>query len=348
MNKFTLENTKDATHLYSATQFQQVIGHKHHYMNAATNFKWVYCSNQAFVEGLYFVELSRPHNETRDHWTTNGVTQYAQPQGNDIDWILGSEYYKPSTKEFFRMPSSGNYAEYYSQKHQAWRVSAMAPVSNLTRSYFIKRTEWPSCDSQENIDPGVDYAESQKAKAKPLDVSGLGSEPHPLQGLKNLGAKPLNLFASEQLDFINAGQAAIKTLKSLGYEYKGAEYWKPPIGKAPDYIEPPTFTQAMADAGELPAVGSDILYTAIEHQSGKPSIEVGAWYHGTVVAYSDGFVWTSDNGLRMLRNTTFKPIQTAEEKLKAALMDSIKWNSTWEYNVDELMNSDKFTITLKG
>ena len=70
----------------------------------------------------------------------------------------------------------------------------------------------------------------------------------------------------------------------------------------------PIFTQEMTDNGVLPVVGMEVLYTCINHQSGKPVIEVGKWYSGTVIAYHDGFVWTSDNGLRQLSNTKFKPL----------------------------------------
>lgn len=76
----------------------------------------------------------------------------------------------------------------------------------------------------------------------------------------------------------------------------------------------PVFTQAMADAGELPPVGAKVLYTTTEYQEGKSSIEVGVWYHCTVIAYHNGFVWTSDNGLRGLHATKFKPIQSPREK----------------------------------
>lgn len=43
--------------------------------------------------------------------------------------------------------------------------------------------------------------------------------------------------------------SAERTLKSLGYTDDGGELWKPPL------VEPPIFTQAMADAGDEPPVG---------------------------------------------------------------------------------------------
>ena len=64
-NTFTKENTKDATHMFSVTQFQKVQDGRCYYMNADTSFKWIYCSNQSFIEGDYF-ELSRPIGERRE------------------------------------------------------------------------------------------------------------------------------------------------------------------------------------------------------------------------------------------------------------------------------------------
>lgn len=74
----------------------------------------------------------------------------------------------------------------------------------------------------------------------------------------------------------------------------------------------------------LPPVGEKVLYTTTEHQEGKPSIEVGKWYLGTIIAYHNGFVWTSDNGLRMLRVTKFRPLKTEAEKERGRLYEDAK------------------------
>ena len=62
---------------------------------------------------------------------------------------------------------------------------------------------------------------------------------------------------------IDSVDAAVATLKGLGYTFHGGEQWKPPLGKTP-YIAKgvewkPVFTKEMADAGGLPPVGSVIL-----------------------------------------------------------------------------------------
>ena len=64
----------------------------------------------------------------------------------------------------------------------------------------------------------------------------------------------------------------------------------------------------------IPSVGEEVMYTTTEHQVGKPIIEFGRWYRGKIIAYYDGFVWTSDNGLRMLSKTKFKPIDKERDQ----------------------------------
>ena len=61
--------------------------------------------------------------------------------------------------------------------------------------------------------------------------------------------------------------AAIKTLKQLGYIYHGAEYWKPPIGKAAESI--PVYSQAMCDAGDLPSVGMECFVKRFHQDDSK-------------------------------------------------------------------------------
>lgn len=64
----------------------------------------------------------------------------------------------------------------------------------------------------------------------------------------------------------------------------------------------------------LPPVGERIEYACKEEDLGHPAILKGSWYGGTIIAYHDGCVWTSDNGIRHLDNTKFRPLRTEEEK----------------------------------
>lgn len=70
----------------------------------------------------------------------------------------------------------------------------------------------------------------------------------------------------------------------------------------------------------LPPVGEVIEYSCIFFNPNRPAIEKGQWYKGTVIAYYDDCVWTSDNGIRPLDNTQFRPIRTeAERKREEAI-----------------------------
>jgi len=73
----------------------------------------------------------------------------------------------------------------------------------------------------------------------------------------------------------------------------------------------------------LPPVGEDIEYTTTQYQLGKPSIEVGKWYRGKIIAYYNGAVWTSDNGIRLLDVTKFRPIKSERDKALEYVDD--KW-----------------------
>jgi hypothetical protein len=66
----------------------------------------------------------------------------------------------------------------------------------------------------------------------------------------------------------------------------------------------------------LPPVGERVSYSCIERDS-KEAIEVGQWYCGTIIAYHCGHVWTSDNGIRALSNTRFRPLDHAALKAEA-------------------------------
>jgi len=63
----------------------------------------------------------------------------------------------------------------------------------------------------------------------------------------------------------------------------------------------------------LPEVGEECEYTALRNDH-KTSIEAGQWYHcKKIIAFHDGFVWTSDNGVRNLDNTIFRPLRTQSQ-----------------------------------
>jgi len=87
----------------------------------------------------------------------------------------------------------------------------------------------------------------------------------------------------------------------------------------------------------LPPVGEEIEYTTTKYQSGKPAIEVGEWYFGKIIAYHDEFVWTSDNGIRMLSVTKFRPIQSERDKVVDKACDIVVAHMGYQYEKDGLL-----------
>lgn len=86
-------------------------------------------------------------------------------------------------------------------------------------------------------------------------------------------------------------------------------------GLIPKPVTVPTFTQEMCNAGTLPSVGMECCYS---------SSSMVIWNKCTVIAYYGGFVWTSDNGIRPLANTIFKPLsppKTDTEKAVDLIID---------------------------
>lgn len=73
----------------------------------------------------------------------------------------------------------------------------------------------------------------------------------------------------------------------------------------------------------LPPVGCRVEYTCKQPDLGHPAIEAGKWYGGTIIAYYDECVWTSDNGIRHLSNTIFRPMRSEEGNKRYAAIDAL-------------------------
>jgi len=98
----------------------------------------------------------------------------------------------------------------------------------------------------------------------------------------------------------------------------------------------PIFTQAMADAGEFPPVGSDVeLFYDDEAQGVATAMYIGEY--SIFLNHSHG-----GEQIASTERYSFKPIQTEEQKLIAVMRDM---NFSVD-EVDDLLANDKFTITL--
>jgi hypothetical protein len=255
-----------------------------------------------------------------------------------VDWIHGSEYYKPSTKEFFRMPAAGDpatggYAEYYSHQAQDWKINASVPASNLSRSYFIKRVEWPSCDSQENMGSGVEPSSDYE-----------NSDAHRIRGIGDI----LHNMSCSMTD--DNERSVFGDCASFCWDMGGK------LSNS-TLNDKPTFTKAMADTGEFPAVGATVVFycsnpgavnmTERAVSNHLSEMEVVSIQGGLLVLFNKSNAFTIACNDQWIR-----PIQTAEQKLYTAIYDAVYDDDiSDDLNQElaiELMNHPKFTITLKG
>lgn len=108
--------------------------------------------------------------------------------------------------------------------------------------------------------------------------------------------------------------------------------------------EPPTFTQSQADAGELPTIGAECL---IMYCSSN--------YRGVITYMGNGVgcYHSKDNDREYtfaLNSVTFKPIQTAEDKLRNKFIHFYQKGINDELCIDDAADEllSEFTITLKG
>lgn len=137
-----------------------------------------------------------------------------------------------------------------------------------------------------------------------------------------------------------------------GYTEYSLDGWKPYLGKV--YVEyksvnsndeKPVFTQAMADAGELPPVGFKCLVTP--HNGLWGMTRIGD-YAGEVIQYCDGeqFIFKLDTKaldassilVSRIDKVDFKPLEKRTEKQKAVDAELLEWplldKATLEYAYD--------------
>jgi hypothetical protein len=287
---FTLENTKDATHYTNHCFYISPLSESH--SKILENGEFVDLGFISTYGSEAFIRLSRPHNETREYWTNNGVTQYAQPQGNDGD--------------------------HYEQAHHiALQIEELGSVPAVSETEYLLSS----------------------------------------------GANAARLYESiAQVDGVELTKPTYEmTEKADAYSYDGfiAAGWTDDQLIDHGYMvatpEKPIFTQAQADANQLPPIGSRPLVIG---RDGTDYIECEILMHREIKGYGPVAVFTItdysdvEHYYSHCSADKFKPIQTDEEKLRSELWDIIseEVNSDSMTNVilHELMNSDKLEIKLKG
>lgn len=143
-------------------------------------------------------------------------------------------------------------------------------------------------------------------------------------------------YAKEQNDKYDKNTSAIATLEGLGYEHKGGELWKPPIGGELKQNDKPVFTQEMADNGGFPPVGSEVVLEGIPAHHRNFQDAVGRQV--VVLGYHRGRILTHWNGrYDSFEPSCFGPIDTRTDKEK--LIDEMKLR-TKEYNETSDLNEN--------
>jgi hypothetical protein len=99
-------------------------------------------------------------------------------------------------------------------------------------------------------------------------------------------------------------------------------------------IQRPT-PPAWHETGDLPPVGTECNYTAKRHDF-HAAIVPGEYYYCKIIAYYDGFVWTSDNGIRALENTIFRPIQSDRDKAIEEMVKIIEKNAKIYISLEDI------------
>jgi hypothetical protein len=226
----------------------------------------------------------------------------------------------------------------------AWVVSDMTTNSELIHN--IKGEFWSLNGTFANRSDEVEVVDGERVEPTSEQQENMG----PLAMMPSFS--PLDFGAIPDKAF-NKSLSAIRTLKMLGYSDNGGQLWKPPIGKAPDFItsDKPAFTQAMADAGELPPVGSKVLLTCdgIFDKNLKEGDEVLIGGHADFGGCSVA-VFCKERGSNTGTgiSSMFKPIdnRTDDQKIIAELLE-IWEDATGRTEIFQaIIASDKFTIKL--
>jgi hypothetical protein len=103
---------------------------------------------------------------------------------------------------------------------------------------------------------------------------------------------------------------AVKTLESMGYTYHGGEYWKPPLGKKPDWLEP-----EWVDG--LPPVGSKVRFP-----TGHGEVVLGPDVNGVLIVEREN---VSDKGTWVkVAASACKPYQTPEQRMREELLSILE------------------------
>lgn len=337
---FTLENTKDATHIrfYDSMSPQMFIEKREGYsfLNDETS-GWADQPNGGGI-GNDAIVLSRPHNETREYWTTNDVTQYAQ--GNKMNTkemlpishvkkftplVVGDVVMSDNREHVITGGSESLLATWNSEiSDKDWRLVSFAGRPNTgiqpVGDDIMVDVSWSDPD-----DP-------MKAQNRNWHISETNETWKPNH------AAMLKQYQAEQAK-ADRSKLAQSEIDALSEALLGS-----PVAPCDGQIPKPVFTQAMADAKELPPIGwvGETSAKAINN----PIFSRFEGREVTIIAHKEDvavFSYEDDEGeleYHGLVSRKFKPIQTDEEKAIDAMFVEMNTNMQLRGDHDDYMVND--------
>lgn len=363
-NKFTYENTKDATHVYFSKhgiQFEKILNGDFYFINEFTDFEWLAGS----IEG----QTSEPDINLTDQ-TGRGYPT--------LEWFLGcglkleaSRIYVKSLHDNRRDLTTMARDEYYAKKVKSSEIKTETPEEKEALD-AIEKKQWPDNnfidaigqngehyphESESPLSPNFEAESKLNASTALYAFAGwLTSLKEPITFSENHWATPAadmvaafivdNGLSNEKVDFdcmVTPNDSAISKPLSNG-----------------DAIEAkPVFTQEMHDRGELPPVGAKVeVKQSINHLGTHATWESGhileclAHRRCPLTSSPDDVLavfWnetTEEASTVNVRN--IKPIDTRtdEEKLRDAMYHVVSGCVSIESAIEWLMQSSRFTITL--
>jgi len=360
-NEFTLENTKDATH-YAISKvgkinFYKLCGGISFMMGSTTNFEWEefgpalkltsltdetgrgYPTLEWFLDAEHLLEegdvvitesgKSITVSEENDHngingWNT-GVTddnkrwvKSTHDNRHDLTQMARDEYYSKIGKPV-------KLSEHPLKKEVIDKINS----GEITFSAPTGEKQWPKNDRIDAIGQNGNNGEHYPHESESPLSPNFESKPFYTQEMRE-GGEPVKLsdhpLNKEVFGKINSGEITFSA----------------PLSSV---LDNPVFTQAMADAGQLPVIGAKYLdgdnqlCITIGHTSMSDIV-------GEMVELVSGHEYAA---ISISKANEIKPIDTRtdEEKLRDAITDAVNpYIGKMSGLQDELLASNKFTITL--
>jgi hypothetical protein len=267
--------------------------------------------------------LSRPHNETREYWTTNGVTQYAQGNNMNTDKLIPISYVKKFTPLAVGDVVYGhNYGDTSSEYTlDVDGVKSTNESIEYDNYFVVSFADRPNTGKQpvgDDVAVDVYYKNEWHTDSAQSYIWSYDGNPADITKWKPNHSAMLKQYQAEQA----LNNSKVQNMHTVN--------------------ETPTFTQAQADADELPTIGS-------EYQTSTGKFKAMCYgynqNHKQVCVGKD-----SEGYLQYHLRDMIKPIQTDEEKLRSAIYAQAATPQIGDAEliplIDALLASNKFTITL--